>query len=92
MNFYGDMRIHICDHCPQQLTTHDYKFKHGYFDNVEALLKYLNQCLQKLRLRTSFQYDEEIKKIVINTNLSYTEVRYSTIRMSDDLKELFRIQ
>jgi len=87
MNFYGDMRIHICDHCPQQLTTHDYKFEHGYFDNVEALLTYLNQCLQKLCIRTSFEYDEELKKIIINTNLSSTEVRYSTVRMSDDLKD-----
>jgi len=80
MNFYGDIRIHICDHCPQQLTTHDYKFEHGYFDkNVEGSLKYLNQCLQTLHIRTSFEYDKEIKKIVINTNLYSTEVRYSTV-------------
>jgi len=89
MNFYGDMRISICEQCPQYLKTHDYKFECRYFDKVQVLLKYLNECLQKLNIETSFEYDEQIKKIIIITNLDliYGEVGYKTIQMSDDLKD-----
>jgi len=86
MNFYGDMRIIICEH---QLKTHDYKFEWRYFEKVQALLKCLNEYLQKLNIKTSFEYDEQIRKIVIITNLDliYGEVGYKAIRMSDDLKD-----
>jgi len=87
MNFYGDLRISICAGGRHHVFISDYKFKHRYFDKVEALIKYLNECLQNLHIITSFEYDKQINKIIINTDFTIRDGEHNAILMSYDLKD-----